>query len=113
MSTRTNIVLVAVVIAVLAAAWAMPGPAIAQTKPATQKPPRDRLALAELEVKQLLHLIDTDKNGKISKPEWMASMEAAFNRLDTDHSGELDVKECPQYGHPKPRPPQPQPPPQP
>jgi EF hand domain-containing protein len=87
MSTRTNIVLVVMVIAVLAATWAMLGPAIAQTKPATQKPPQDKLALAELEVKQLLLLMDTDKNGKISKQEWMAFMEAEFNRLDTDHSG--------------------------
>lgn len=56
MSRRTNIVLVVVVIAVLAVTWAMLGPAIAQTKPAAQKPPQDKLALAELEVKQLLLL---------------------------------------------------------
>jgi EF hand len=44
-------------------------------KAATPKP-TDKLALAEPEVKQLLLLMDTDKNGKISKQEWMKVMEA-------------------------------------
>jgi Ca2+-binding EF-hand superfamily protein len=54
---------------------------------------QDRVALGEDDVKQLLLLMDTDKNGKISKKEYMAFMEAEFNRLDTDKSGELDAKE--------------------
>ena len=53
----------------------------------------DTLALAEDEVKQLLLLMDTNKNGKISKPEFMNFMEAEFDRLDKDKSGELDPKE--------------------
>jgi hypothetical protein len=43
---------------------------------------QDKLALGENEVKQLLLLIDTDENGKISKQEWMKFMEAEFDRLD-------------------------------
>jgi len=43
--------------------------------------------------KQLLLLMDTDKNGKVSKQEFMTFMEAEFARLDTNHDGELDVKE--------------------
>jgi Ca2+-binding EF-hand superfamily protein len=50
-------------------------------------------AIAEENVKQLLLLMDTDKNGKISKDEWMKFMAAEFDRLDTDHSGELDRSE--------------------
>jgi len=50
-------------------------------------------SLGESDVKQLLLLMDADKNGKISKQEWMRFMEAEFDRLDTDKSGELDVKE--------------------
>jgi hypothetical protein len=38
-------------------------------------------------------LMDTDKNGKISKQEWMKFMEAEFDRLDKDKSGDLDVKD--------------------
>ena len=46
--------------------------------------------------KQLLLLMDTDKNGKVSKQEFMSFMEAEFNKLDTNHDGELDVKELTQ-----------------
>lgn len=51
------------------------------------------LALAQNEVEQLLLLMDTDKNGKISKKEFMDFMSAEFDRLDKDKSGELDPKE--------------------
>jgi hypothetical protein len=37
--------------------------------------------------------MDTDKNGRISKQEWMSFMEKEFDRLDPDKSGELDPKE--------------------
>jgi Ca2+-binding EF-hand superfamily protein len=53
----------------------------------------DKAALGEGEVKQLLLLMDTDKNGKISKQEYMNFMAAEFDRLDKDKSGELDPKE--------------------
>lgn len=62
-----------------------------KTTPDNKKP--DTVALGEDEVKQLLLLMDTDKNGKISKKEFMSFMEAEFNRLDKDKSGELDPKE--------------------
>jgi Ca2+-binding EF-hand superfamily protein len=60
-------------------------------KAATPKP--DKGSLATENVKQLLLLMDTDKNGKISKQEWTSFMAAEFDRLDTDKSGELDPKE--------------------
>ena len=50
-------------------------------------------ALAEKNVKELLLLMDTDKNGKIAKQEWMEFMEAEFDTLDKDKKGELDRKE--------------------
>jgi hypothetical protein len=55
--------------------------------------PQDKVALGEDEVKQLLLLMDTDKNGKISKQEFMKFMQVEFERLDRDKSGELDAKE--------------------
>jgi hypothetical protein len=57
---------------------------------------QNTVALGEDEVKQLLALMDTDKNGKISKAEFMKFMEAEFDRLDKDKSGELDAKELTQ-----------------
>jgi uncharacterized protein HemX len=50
-------------------------------------------SLAQQNVKELLLLMDTDKNGKISKQEWMTFMEAEFDALDKDKKGELDQKE--------------------
>jgi Ca2+-binding EF-hand superfamily protein len=55
--------------------------------------PKDRLAIADGNVKELLLLMDADKNGKISRQEWMSFMEAEFNKLDKDGSGELDPRE--------------------
>ena len=51
------------------------------------------LALGEPQTKELLLLMDTDKNGKVSKQEFMSFMEAEFTRLDKNHDGQLDVGE--------------------
>jgi len=94
MLKRTNAPWVIMVIAVSVAIWAMLGTAAAQ-KDSVPKP-QDKVALGLAEVKQLLLLMDTDKNGKISKQEWMKYMEAEFGRLDKDKTGELDAKELAQ-----------------
>jgi len=95
MSRRTNIVWGIVLIVVLVATGVMPRAVLAQ-RASVPKPPQDRLALGENEVKQLLLLMDTDKNGKISKEEYMKFMEAEFDKLDKNKSGDLDVKELQQ-----------------
>ena len=63
-----------------------------QKQPSAPKPP-DKATLADENVKQMLLLMDTDKNGKISRDEWMKFMAAEFDRLDKDKSGELDPRE--------------------
>jgi hypothetical protein len=78
--------------ACLAAYALILGAAAAQDAAKSQQ----KLALGEDDVKQLLLLMDTDKNGKISKQEYMNFMEAEFERLDKDKSGELDAKELTQ-----------------
>jgi EF hand len=76
----------------MGAALAFVGTSWAQdTAPGPRFP--DKLAEAEANAKQLVLLMDTDKNGKISKQEWMNFMSAEFDRLDVDHSGELDPHE--------------------
>ena len=71
--------------------------AAAQSAPAAQAPAptpnAPNVAAASPEAVKLLKLMDTDKNGKISHAEFMAFMEAEFQRLDLDHDGELDLKE--------------------
>jgi len=56
----------------------------------------DRQGLKDDEVNLLFFLMDTNKNGKVSKQEWMTFMSAEFDRLDTDKSGDLDPKELAQ-----------------
>ncbi len=72
------------------------GTAAVQTAIAQKAVPKDKIILAEPEVKQLILLMDTDKNGKISRQEFMAFMQAEFDRLDKDKSGELDARELAQ-----------------
>jgi Ca2+-binding EF-hand superfamily protein len=81
-------------ITLMSATGALTGTAWAQ-KPSAAKQ-QDRFALANEDVKQLLLLMDSDKNGRISKQEWMNFMEAEFNKLDRDGNGELDPKELEQ-----------------
>jgi hypothetical protein len=90
-----KILFLTLVIAALCAIGAIVGTVSAQN-PGISPHPVDKTALAEDEVKQLLILMDTDKNGKISKQEFMKFMEAEFDRLDKDKSGELDAKELTQ-----------------
>ncbi|MGA2131507.1 MAG: hypothetical protein ABSH50_04255 [Bryobacteraceae bacterium] len=94
MSPRTKFLLIIAILPILATAGASLGDALAQKASAPKA--QDKLALGEDEVKQLLLLMDTDKNGKISKQEYMTFMEAEFERLDKDKNGELDVKELTQ-----------------
>jgi hypothetical protein len=91
---RSKLAIGIAAIALLVVAGAMPGSAFAQ-KDSSPRPP-DKVALGQDEVKQLLLLMDTDKNGRVSKQEYMKFMEAEFEKLDTDKSGDLDVKELTQ-----------------
>jgi len=72
---------------------AAPANAAGPAQPQVQLPPPEYIQAGETDAKHLLLLMDTDKNGKVSKAEFMAYMEAEFERLDVNHDGELDVKE--------------------
>jgi len=54
---------------------------------------QNRLALGEEQVRQLLLLMDANTQGKVSKQQYMKFMEAEFERLDRNKTGELDVKQ--------------------
>ncbi len=80
----------------LMAVMSATGAAVAQKVAAPAQ--GDKFVVANENVKQLLLLMDADKNGRISKREWMSFMEAEFNRLDRDGNGELDLTELRQSG---------------
>jgi Ca2+-binding EF-hand superfamily protein len=59
-------------------------------------PTQHKLTKVDAETKQLLLLMDKDKNGKISKQEFMTFMDLEFDRLDKDKNGQLDIRELTQ-----------------
>jgi len=46
-----------------------------------------------LRTMDMMHMIDTNKDGMVSLDEWMAFQERTFDALDKDKSGFLDEKE--------------------
>jgi hypothetical protein len=67
-----------------AAMAADPAPASATPSPVVK---------GQYSTKQLLLLMDQDRNGKVSKDEFMAFMSAEFDSLDVNKDGSLDVAE--------------------
>jgi hypothetical protein len=81
------------VIAALFVTGAMEGISIAAQIAATPKAKdQNNVALGETDTKQLLLLMNQDKDGKVSRQEFMSFMEAEFDRLDKKKEGKLDVK---------------------
>ena len=89
MSKRENFLFVAVVLM-----FALVAVTVGQE--ASTPKAQYKKALGENDGKQLLLLMDTVNNGKVSKQEYMNFMAAEFDRLDKDKSGELDPKELTQ-----------------
>ena len=86
-----------ILLAILAvtALFAMVGTTIAAQKGPTPKS-QDNVSGGEPEVKKMLPLMDEDKDGKVTKQDFMKFMEAEFDRLDSTKEGKLDVKELTQ-----------------
>ena len=68
--------------------------AVAADAPAAADSVKLKTALTPLA--QLLQLMDTDKNGKVSKEEFMKFMEAEFDYADKSKDGQLDPNELKQ-----------------
>lgn len=90
LSRKNKVTIIAIASALLVAGGTL-GTASAQK--ASVPKPQNNLALVEEQVKQLILLMKTDGQGKISKQEYMKFMEAEFERLDKEKKGELDVKQ--------------------
>jgi Ca2+-binding EF-hand superfamily protein len=50
-------------------------------------------ASADKETRTLIQMMDKDKNGTVSKEEFMEFMSAEFDRLDANKSGTLEHRE--------------------
>ena len=89
--TRKNLLITGLLLALMAAGGALVATASAQKAAVPRQP--DTVALAEDKVIELVLLLDTDQSGKISKQKFMNLMEAEFDRLDKDKTGELDPRD--------------------
>jgi hypothetical protein len=94
MQRRTNTVWILAILTVLLVTGTMLATAAAQK--ASVPKVQDRLAMGEEEVKHLLLLMNPDKQGMVSKQEYMKFMEAEFERLDREKKGELNVRKLTQ-----------------
>ena len=54
---------------------------------------QDVVALAQPKVTEVLLVMDTDRNGTISKKDFMNLTEVVFDRLDKDKKGELEPRQ--------------------
>jgi hypothetical protein len=77
--------------AVFFAAGSIITTAVAADAPAAADSSKHEAALTPLA--QLLQFMDTDKNGKVSKEEFMKFMEAEFDFADKSKNGQLDPNE--------------------
>ena len=82
------------ILAVLVATGTMLATAAAQK--ADVPKPQNNLAMGEEPVKQLLPLMHPDKNGMVTREEYMKFMTAEFEHLDKEHKGELDARKLAQ-----------------
>jgi len=72
--------------------------ATVQTAIAQDQAKREKnLAAGEAEAKRMLLLMDRDSNGMVSRQEFMAFMEAEFDRMDVNKDGQLDVAELTKF----------------
>lgn len=55
------------------------------------------VAAGESWARQMLQLMDTDKDGRVSREEWMRFMAAEFDHLDVNHDGYLSVRELSRF----------------
>ena len=88
--TRTKYALNGLVIATMLAAGLGIGLTFAR---GGELPRNDKLAMGEPEVKQLLQLVEQDKNGRVSEQAFLNYMKAEFERLDTKKQGVLTVRD--------------------
>jgi hypothetical protein len=68
-------------------------PTIADSAKVTGGADSTKLATGLTPLAQLLDLMDTDKNGKVSREEFMNFMQAEFEFADKNKDGELDPAE--------------------
>jgi Ca2+-binding EF-hand superfamily protein len=50
-------------------------------------------ALSRMKPMEVMHMIDADKKGYVSREEFMQFQQLFFDRMDRDHDGKVDAQE--------------------
>ncbi len=95
MSERRKIAWVVLVIGALLAIVTMVKTAAGQAGQKVPLPSETRglVAAREAAAKQMLLLMDKNKDGRVSKQEWISFMEEEFDRLDMNKDGYVDARD--------------------
>ncbi len=88
-SRHVRVAMLAVSAALAAIAFV---PASAQAA-AEVKYPSNFSEFLKIQAMPVMHMMDTDKKGYVTKEEFMKFQEDLFNRMDKDHTGKVTVDE--------------------
>ena len=61
--------------------------------PTTTDEARSWAQLAKMKPMEVMHMIDTEKKGYVTREEFMKFQEQFFDRMDQNHDGKVDAKE--------------------
>jgi sulfatase maturation enzyme AslB (radical SAM superfamily) len=50
-------------------------------------------SMEKMKVMDVMHMIDTEKSGKVTKEQYMKFMEAVFDKMDTERTGVLSEEQ--------------------
>ena len=85
--SRWSLALAAVLLGLTAA------PALGAGIPTTSDEARSWAAVQRMKAMDVMHMIDIDKKGYVTREEFMKFQEQLFDRMDRNHDGKVDAKE--------------------
>ncbi len=80
-------------LATAALLFAVVAPVARAAVPTSSDEARSYDQLARMKPMEVMHMIDTDKKGYVTREEFMKFQEQFFDRMDQNHDGKVDVKE--------------------
>jgi len=72
---------------------AVVAPVARAAPPTTSDEARSYNQLARMKPMEVMHMIDTDKKGYVTREEFLKFQEQFFDRMDQNHDGKADVSE--------------------
>ncbi len=80
-------------LAAAALLFAFVAPVARAAAPTTSDEARSYDQLARMKAMEVMHMIDKDKKGYVTREEFLSFQEQFFDRMDQNHDGKVDPKE--------------------